>query len=71
MEFAIYIAFIVVLNFIVFRLIKQYRKERVWAGITVIMLSPLIFFTTLNILGEIGRGGFQALGGVFFHLLYV
>jgi len=65
-EFAIYLILIAILNIIVFQFIKQDRTERIWAGITVIVLSPLIFFAIIMILGEIGRGGFQALGGILF-----
>ncbi|TDL82594.1 hypothetical protein [Peribacillus frigoritolerans] len=65
-EFVIYIILIVFLNIIAFQFVKQFRKERILAGITIIVLSPLVFFATLTILGEIGRGGFQALGGILF-----
>ena len=66
MELALYIIFIGVLNIIVFQFRKKDRKERIWTGLTVIVLSPFIFFATLTILGELGRGGFEALGGVLF-----
>ncbi|WP_280768064.1 hypothetical protein [Salipaludibacillus daqingensis] len=52
------IIFFIVLNLIVIKIAGEYRKGRVIAGIIVLLISPVIFYSSLFIGAQFDDGGF-------------
>ncbi|WP_155894960.1 hypothetical protein [Bacillus sp. 123MFChir2] len=53
MEMFIFFLFIFIIigilsitNFIVFKIAERNKKKRIWSGIIVVLLTPIIFFST-------------------------
>ena len=51
---------IVLINFIVFKFTTKSKKRRIWSGLVVILLTPIVFFVTMETLSPFDPGGFGA-----------
>ena len=51
---------LVLINFIVFTFTRKSKKRRIWSGLVVILLTPIVFFVTMEILSPFDPGGFGA-----------
>ncbi|MGM9923358.1 MAG: hypothetical protein ACI35R_03770 [Bacillus sp. (in: firmicutes)] len=45
-------------NFIVFKLSGKSRKRRIWSGLAVILITPIVFFVSLASISPFDSGGF-------------
>lgn len=70
MVFIFLFVFIVVVgltNTAVFKLAGKHRGRRLWSGLILILLSPIVFFITIAAIGPFDSGGF---GKGLFAVLY-
>ena len=54
------IATLVLINFLVFTFTRKSKKRRIWSGLVVILLTPIVFFVTMETLSPFDPGGFGA-----------
>ena len=56
----------VLINYIVFKFSRQNKNRRIWSGVVLILITPIVFFVTMEILSPFDPGGF---GAALFSLL--
>ena len=49
---------LVLTNFIVFKFSRQNKNRRIWSGVVLILITPIVFFVTMGILSPFDPGGF-------------
>ena len=49
---------LVLTNYIVFKFSRQNKNRRIWSGVVLILITPIVFFVTMGILSPFDPGGF-------------
>ena len=49
---------LVLINYIVFKFSRQNKNTRIWSGLVLILITPIVFFGTMGILSPFDPGGF-------------
>ena len=52
------ILILVLINYIVIKFSRQNKKRRIWSGVVLILIIPIVFFVTMGILSPFDPGGF-------------
>ena len=45
-------------NFIAFKISGKIKKRRIWVGVVIILITPIVFFVTMAIISQFDSGGF-------------